>query len=187
MSEPTGTALPAHVVVGPGLDPAALADLAEGFRALGLEPTLAPTPRIRGGELTWLVLASLPLSAFLSTFGTKLAEDGYAGLHHLVARIARHGRGSHPHAHALVLEDEISGTLVQLDDDLRDDGYRALVELDLSEHVGVILRYEAASRRWIAVLEQDDAAGSQRTTPDRTQRRQRQPSRGGTARDRRQN
>src|ERR1700754_4531767 len=142
MSEPTRAALPAYVVVGPGFDSAALADLAERFRALGLEPTLAPPVQVRSGELGWLVLAGLPLSAFLSTLGTKLAEDGYAGLHDLVARVARHGHGSG--APALVLEDDDAGTVVVLDDDLPDDSYRMLVELDLSGHAGVTLRYDAA-------------------------------------------
>jgi len=176
---PAAEALPAHVVVGPGFEPSGLADLAEQFRRLGLEPSLAPTPQLRGGDMTWLVLASLPLAGFLGTLGTKLAEDGYSGLRDLVVRIAHHGRRAGRSAHALLLEDEGTGTLIELDEALPDESYRRLLEVDLSANAGVTLRYEATSGRWTAVLEHGSAitSGGERLDPASRAPQRRAPAR----------
>jgi hypothetical protein len=148
----------AEVVVSPQLDPAAIPDVLQLFRRLGLHPEIAPPPVLRSGDLTWLVLASLPLVGFLSALGDKIAEDGYAELRELVVRIARHGRRAGGTTHALLLEDEGTGTLVELDEDLPDESYRRLLEVDLSANAGVTLRYEAATGHWTAVLERSNVA-----------------------------
>jgi hypothetical protein len=171
MSEPARAALPAQVLMGPDFAPSGAAELAEQLRLLGLDPSLDPAPELRGADVTWLVLASLPLAAFLGTLGTKLAEDGYAGLRDLVVRIARHGRRSGAGTHALLLEDEGTGTLVELDEALPDESYRRLFEVDLSANAGVMLRYEARTGRWTAVLEPGSAIGSGADRPDPASRR----------------
>ena len=179
MSGPAGEALPVHVVVGPGFEPSGITELAERLRLLGLEPNLAPSPQLRGGDMTWLVLASLPLAGFLGTLGTKLAEEGYAGLRDLVVRIAHHGRRAGGSTHALLLEDEGTGTLIELDEALPAESYHRLLEVDLSANAGVMLRYEARTGRWTAVLEPGTAiaSGGDRRGPASRASRGRQPAR----------
>jgi hypothetical protein len=155
---PVESNLPAEIVVNPQFDPAALPDVLDQVRHLGLSPDIASPPVLRSGDLTWLVLASLPLSAFLSALGDKIAEDGYAGLHDLVLRIARHGRRTGATTHALLLEDQGTGTLVELDEDLPHDSYRRLLEVDLSANAGVTLRYDRTTGHWTAVMEQGSEA-----------------------------
>jgi hypothetical protein len=171
MSGPTGAAIQVHVVVAPEFDPSGLADLAEWFRSLGLDPQIDPAPQLRTSDLSWLVLASLPLSAFLTALGTRLAEDGYAGLHDLVIRIGRHRRRPDRRSQVVLLEDEDTGTFVELDDAVPEDGYRKLLELDLSENVGMTLHYESVTGRWTAVLERGSGIDKQR--PSHASRRSR--------------
>jgi hypothetical protein len=57
----------------------------EAFRNLDVAARSRVVPARRGlGEAQWLVLAALPLQAFLTGLGSKLAEDGYQGLKRLV-------------------------------------------------------------------------------------------------------
>jgi hypothetical protein len=158
VTAPVEENLHAEVIVSPQFDPAAIPDVLHLFRRLGLDAEIAPPPVLRSGDLTWLVLASLPLVGFLSALGDKIADDGYAELRELVVRIARHGRRTGATTHALLLEDEGTGTLVELDEDLPDESYRRLLEVDLSANAGVTLRYEAATGHWTAVLEPGSVA-----------------------------
>jgi hypothetical protein len=140
-------------MVAPEFDPDGTAGLTQRLRRLGLDPSLSPAPQLRSSDLTWLVLASLPLVGFLNTLGNKLAEDGYEGLRDLVRHIARHGRTTGGNPRALLLEDQDTGTLIELGGELPEEGYRKLLELDLSSNVGVTLHYDIRTSQWTAAAE----------------------------------
>jgi len=140
--------LDAHLLVNRRLSPEDLADIEEAFRAAGLRPTVYRTPARRGPEeLNWLVIAAIPLSSFLTTVGTKLAEDSYKELRQLAHRVFKRVPASKPST--LVLEDQDTGTQVLLEADLDDKGYRALLETDLAELGGERVRYDRARERWV--------------------------------------
>jgi hypothetical protein len=140
--------LNAHVLVAHGLSSDDLEDIEQAFRAAGLCPTVYRAPVRRGAEeLNWLVVAAIPLSSFLTTLGTKLAEDSYKELRQLAHRVF--GRASAPKSSTLVLEDQDTGTRVVLEPDLPDDGYRALFETDLASHSGDKVRYDPTQKRWV--------------------------------------
>src|SRR5215216_3609202 len=95
----------ADVLVRPGMSTADEYDVAEAFATIDVAATtrLAPTQRTLNGA-EWLVLAMLPLQAFLSGLGSKLAEDFYHGLKHVVGRILRRPNPGR-HECTLVLQD----------------------------------------------------------------------------------
>jgi hypothetical protein len=139
------------------------------------------TSEVRRGQtadLTWIVLASLPLQAFLSALGSKAAEDSYAKLRALVRRLAT-GRRTHKAASPagqetstssppasspapLILLDNNTGLQIVLEEDLPIDAYRALVALDLSKFSLGPLHYDQARHRWRSELD-EAAAGPQPT------------------------
>jgi hypothetical protein len=124
-------------------------DIEQAFRAAGLRPTAYRVPPRRGPEeLSWLVIAALPLSSFLTTLGSKLAEDSYKELRQLAHRVLK--RAPAPKRSTLVLEDRDSGTQVVLDLDLPDVGYRTLLTADFAGHRGKIMRFDRIGRGWVA-------------------------------------
>ena len=138
----------ADVLVRSGMSTADEYDLAEAFATIGVAATtrLAPTQRTLNG-VEWLVLALLPLQAFLSGLGSKLAEDAYHELKDVVDRTLRR---SHPQRReqALVLQDTATGLQVVLEPDLPIEAYRRLVTLDLSAFRHGPVRYDRSRNAW---------------------------------------
>jgi hypothetical protein len=89
----------------------------------------------------------LPLQAFLSGLGSKLAEDAYHGLKDVVVRILRRSNPGR-RERALVLQDTATGLQVVLEPDLPIEGYRRLVTLDLSAFHGGPVRYDRSRNAW---------------------------------------
>ena len=138
----------ADVLVRPGMSTADEYDVAEAFATIDVAATtrLAPTQRTLNG-VEWLVLAMLPLQAFLSGLGSKLAEDAYHGLKDVVGRILRRSNPGR-RERALVLQDTATGLQVVLEPDLPIEAYRRLVTLDLSAFHGGPVRYDRSRNAW---------------------------------------
>jgi hypothetical protein len=138
----------ADVLVRPGMSTDDEYDVAEAFATIDVAATTrsAPTQRTLDGA-EWLVLAILPLQAFLSGLGSKLAEDAYHELKDVVGRILRR---SNPgwRERALVLQDTATGLEVVLEPDLPTEAYRRLVELDLSDFRRGPVRYDRSRNAW---------------------------------------
>jgi hypothetical protein len=96
----------------------------------------------------------LPLQAFLSGLGSKLAEDIYQELKDVVGRVLRR---SNPRGQerTLVLQDTATGLQVVLEPDLPIEAYRRLVTLDVSSLHGGPVRYDRSRNAW-----QSNAAGA---------------------------
>ena len=82
----------AQVILGsPGIlaepDERLLLDVLAGCGASTQVETI-PVHRGESTALTWIVLAVLPLQAFLAALGSKMADDAYAQLRNLVKRLA---------------------------------------------------------------------------------------------------
>ncbi|MCX5051838.1 MULTISPECIES: hypothetical protein [unclassified Streptomyces] len=135
-------------------------ELTAGFAELGASALrVRRTIGHRGpAELQWLVLASLPLQAFLSGLGGEAVKDGYRALKGLVGRLA--GRDDAAPAQAprpLVLHDERTMLRIVLEADLPQGAYEQLAALDLSRFTVGPLHYDRALGRWRSEL--DEAAG----------------------------
>ncbi|MET9544586.1 MULTISPECIES: hypothetical protein [unclassified Streptomyces] len=124
----------------------------------------APPVRVRralahrgAADIPWIVLASLPLQAFLSGLGAEAVKDAYTAFKGVVRRTARPGSPTGGGARPLVLQDPVGGVSVVLEPDLPAEAYELLVGLDLTEFTVGPLHYDRAQGRWRSVL--DEAAG----------------------------
>jgi hypothetical protein len=161
----------AQVILGsPGLlagpDERLLLDVLAGCGASAQVET-RPVHRGEGAALTWIVLAVLPLQAFLAALGSKMADDAYAQVRTLVERLAAGrrppagagagaGTGAAQPPAPLVLLDRGTGLRIVLEADLPAEAYRKLTALDLSQFGTGPVHYDLARGRWRSEL--DEAA-----------------------------
>ncbi|MDX2523355.1 hypothetical protein ACSCB1_11245 [Streptomyces europaeiscabiei] len=155
----TEAPLRAELLVSQAVSEGLQRELTERFQDLGL-----PVVRVRrvlahrgSAELQWLVLAALPLQAFLSGLGGEAVKDGYRVLKDLVGRLVRPGAtGEDTAPRPLVLQDEHSGLKIVLEPGLPQEAYEQLTVLDLTRFSVGPLHYDRALGRWRSEL--DEAA-----------------------------
>lgn len=131
--------------------------ITEAFEAVAGPVRIRRALAYRGpAELQWLVLAALPLQAFLSGLGGAATEDAYEGLKHLVNRVLGRPSKQSDDGRVLVLRDTGSNLEIVLEADLPAAAYQQLLQLDLSRFRRGPLHYDLARGRWRSEL--DEAA-----------------------------
>jgi|tagenome__1003787_1003787.scaffolds.fasta_scaffold20671269_2 hypothetical protein len=129
--------------------------LVEAFQAVGVAARARMVPTRRGvEEFQWLVLAALPLHAFLSGLGSALAEEASQGIKRLVSRVLGDRRTTASPAPVLVLQDSATRLQVVLEADLPTDAYNALLSLDLATFQRGPLHYDRHAGRWRSELDE---------------------------------
>jgi hypothetical protein len=144
----SSASITADVLIRPGMSAADEYDVMQAFATIDVAATIrlvSPQRTLNGTQ--WLVLAVLPLQAFLSGLGSKLAEDVYQRLKDVVGRILRRSNPGR-RDRTLVLQDTATGLQVVLEPDLPIKAYQQLVTLDLSALHGGLLRYDRSSNAW---------------------------------------
>ncbi|MEU5686245.1 hypothetical protein [Streptomyces venezuelae] len=137
-------------------------ELVAAFEGLGAPPVrVRHTVDHRGAaDIPWIVLASLPLQAFLTGLGAEAVKDAYEAFKGVVRRTARpevrepRAEGA---ARPIVLQDASSGLDIVLEPDLPAEAYERLTTLDLAEFAVGPLHYDRDRGRWRSLL--DEAAG----------------------------
>jgi hypothetical protein len=130
--------------------------IVDALTALGVSARVRVLPPRRGvGDLQWLVLVALPLQAFLTSLGSKIADDAYQGFQRAVRRLLhRVAEDQVPALKPVVLQDATSGIQVVLDPDLSVEGYKQLLHLDLSQFRFGPVHYDQARQRWRSELDE---------------------------------
>ena len=129
--------------------------IAEAFRSLEIAARTRLVPTRRGlGDLPWLVLALVPLQAFLSGLGSGVAADAHRGLMRLVSEVLKVGSEVPEPDRVLVLQDSATRIQVVLDADLPAEAYRQLIALDLSEIRRGPIHYDRQRRAWRSELDE---------------------------------
>jgi hypothetical protein len=147
--------LTAEVLVAAEVPPEQEQVIVEAFHAIGVTARARVVPPRRGvGDLQWLVLATLPLHAFLGSLGSRLAEGTYESLKRLVAAVIGTRRETARPDQVLILEDPTSRLQIVLEADLPTDAYRQLVMLDLSKIRQGPLHYDRARGKWRSELDE---------------------------------
>ena len=107
----------------------------------------------RGIAIDWLVLAALPLQAFLQDLGTLAGGDAYVAFKRLIARLQQHEPHSHPEAkevRSIILQDANSGLQVMIESDLPEIAYRQLHQLNLAQFNSGPVHFDRSLGCWRA-------------------------------------
>ncbi len=130
--ESPGT-IAADVLIASDIPPDEAVWLAAEFTSVGLTADLRVAgPKRSFGDITWAILAAIPLQSFFSRLAEDAADDVHQRLKTFVNRLLRRrqtGTGPRP---VIVLQDTLSGAQVVLHYDLPADSYRQLLGLDLT-------------------------------------------------------
>lgn len=143
--------IPTELLVSQRLPAAAEGDVVAFFERFG---TVSAPRRVRGHRgpaLDWLVLAALPLQAFLQNLGTLTAGDAYGAFKHLIARTSHHEPHSHPpkkENSTIILQDSHSGIEIVLESGLPEIAFRQLMELDLAQFSSGPVRFDRVLGCW---------------------------------------
>jgi hypothetical protein len=145
----------AEVFVAAEVPPEEEQAIIDAFGALGVAVRTRIVPARRGsGELQWLLLAVLPLQAFLSTLGSTFADEASQGLKGLVRRAHKARRETASPRPVLVLQDTATRLQVVLEASLPADAYTALLSLDLSNFHKGPLHYDRHRNAWRSELDE---------------------------------
>src|ERR1700730_2735225 len=133
------------------------AELKEWFNDFGADTRVRSIPVRRGwAEAQWLVLATIPLQAFMSAFVAQTAADAYARMKSLARRLAK----SNPHQsrdyHPFVLQDSVTKLKVVLEPDLPAVALRELADLDLTQFKHGPLHYDLARSQWRSEIDESE-------------------------------
>lgn len=150
---------PVIVQLDADVPPGEEAELREALAAAGFDVLAQDLPRTRGLEnLDAMALLMIPLHAFLTAAGTRLAADAYprfkAGIRRLLNRPAADDAKPGP----LIVQDTATGLKIVLDRDLPDQAYEALRTLDLTTFRSGPLDWDHGRGRWRSVV--DEAGGA---------------------------
>lgn len=138
-----------RVLVSATVDDAGRDAITEAFRSAGVDVQVGVIPARRGEGLTWLALAVLPLSGFLTGIGSALAQQAKEGVKRLVQGVLG-DKHEERRPGELRLEDQDSGTTIVLTRDLPEEAYQALLALDLAAvKENTVLSWEPVRLRWM--------------------------------------
>ncbi|WP_103339974.1 hypothetical protein [Amycolatopsis sp. CA-126428] len=132
------------------------AELESSFRELGFVTKVRRRLTHRGpNELTWLMLAALPLQAFLTGIGSEAVKDLYAKTKKLTP-FGKKGEKATKQV-PLVLRDTATELTIIMEADLPADAIKKLVGLDLAAYRTGPLHYDRHQEKWRSEL--DEAEG----------------------------
>jgi hypothetical protein len=148
--------LAADVIIDGQLSPDEEELIIAALAALRVSAQVRIRPRLRGAsDLQWLVLAALPLQAFLTSIGGKVADDAYTAFQNAVRKILRREPDAEkPAPRPIVLQDATTGLQVILDHDLPPEGYQQLLSLDLSKFRVGPVQFDRLQQRWRSELDE---------------------------------
>ena len=150
-----GPARQAELLIASEVDEDAAQQVVDMFDGFGLKTVGRRRLAHRGPmELEWLVLAALPLHAFLSGLGSEAVTALVAGVKRLDRQRRKDGNAA---GVPLVLHDEQSGIRVIVEAELPAAAYEQLVALDLTRYRKGPLHYDRDRGKWRSEL--DEAAG----------------------------
>jgi hypothetical protein len=145
----------AEVLIAAGMSKAHQLDIIEAFTMAGIDAHARVIPAHRGaGELQWLVLAALPLQAFLSGLGSAMAESVSHVLNRIVRKISQTEHPATQSNRVLILQDAGTRLQIVLEADLPSQAYDALMSVDLSKYRTGPLHYDQQRHEWRSELDE---------------------------------
>jgi hypothetical protein len=140
----------AEVTIDRGASPSELEGVAAAFRAVGIEPAVR-AGYVQLSELPpWMVMAFLPITAFLTALGAEAGKDAYRRIKDLVQRVRDARAESKQPPGNFILEDTETKVQVVLGLGLIDEAYEALIRLDLHSLAPGPVFYDRTRGQWVS-------------------------------------
>jgi hypothetical protein len=133
-------------------------ELNEALAELGFTPTAKELPTVRGADsLNALALMIIPLHAFLTATGSRLAADAYPKFKNGIRRILNRQPQSVTQPQPLVVQDTATGIKIVMERDLPDEAYEALRKLDLSSFKQGPVDWDVTRKRWRSLTDEAES------------------------------
>ena len=146
---------PANVLIAEPISADETAEIAAAFGSIGLSADLRiVSPKRSLADLTWLILASIPLQPFFNRLAEDVADDMHQRLKTFVTRVLHRPVAANQAKPVLVLQDTLSGVQVVLEPDLPAESYRQLLSYDLTTVRRGPLHYDVHRGRWRSELDE---------------------------------
>jgi hypothetical protein len=124
------------------------------FRNAGFVAKVSPVYERKAftDELPWVVMATVPITAFLSAFAAAAGKDAYDTLKNLVCKIWVKRTKNSGSSGNFILIDSKSGIWVLLDPDIPSDAYSELAKLDINSLTNPnAIKYDKDKKKWISL------------------------------------
>jgi hypothetical protein len=102
----------------------------------------------------WMVLAALPLTAFLTALGAEAGKEAFQRLKKLVKDIHAARSASKLPPGNILLEDNSTHIQIVLSLNLPDEAYEKLLQLDPSAFRQGPIHYDTERRRWYSTMDE---------------------------------
>lgn len=103
---------------------------------------------VGAGAFPWVVMISVPATAFFTAIASETGKDAYKALERLVGRIYKARKAAGEFTGSVTFVDEETGTWINLPPDLPDDARRALGEIEWNSLPSAVLRWDRDRGRW---------------------------------------
>jgi len=164
--------LPADIIIDGQIQAEREDLIVRALSGLGVSASVRILPTRRAvSDLQWLVLAVLPLQAFLTSIGGKMADDAYKQFQAAVRKLLHPGQPAPastalppPAARPMVLQDAATGLQIILERDLPAKAYEDLLSLKLASFRLGPVHYDRSQHRWRSELDEARADEGARAT-----------------------
>jgi hypothetical protein len=156
----------ADVTIDRGASQEELEGVAEAFREVGVEASVR-AGYVQMSELPpWMVMAFLPLTAFLTALGAELGKDAYKRLGNLIKRLREARARSKQPPGNIILEDSETKIQIVLSLDLSDEALEALFRLDTKSLPSGPVSFDTERGKWVSFqVEWEEKKRTRRETP----------------------
>jgi hypothetical protein len=146
------------VLLDPAIPVGVEDELKEALADLGFLPTAKELPTVRSADtLNALALMMIPLHAFLSATGSKMAAEAYPKFKNGIRRILHKQPESLAQPQPLVVQDTATGIRIVMERDLPDEAYDALRNLDLAKFRKGPVDWDPLRKRWRSLVDEAES------------------------------
>lgn len=144
----------AQVVIDAGASADEIREVEAAFRSAGVGATVRAAYQRKGvADFSWIVLATLPLTAFFTALASEAGRDAYRALRQFVRNVFSARQHSPQPQGSLLARDTETCIEILLEPDLPDKAYRELLQLDLSAFELGSVKYDRDKGEWRALVQ----------------------------------
>ncbi len=127
-----------------------VAAVAAVFAEAGVDANVRVDPMLKGagGDFPWMVIISVPATAFLTTFAAEAGKDAYKELKKLIKRLYDARKTAQFRTGYLTFGGDKTSTSFNLPPELPDEAWQQLPEITSTELRSGVLRWDREMGQW---------------------------------------